>query len=87
MSRVNPFSTLAKAPAFELKAKTAKPVESDKIKRLARELLDSLETLPLQELDSLWLDKASHRAAQIDAGEVQLVSAEDVDRKARTRLR
>jgi putative addiction module component (TIGR02574 family) len=56
--------------------------------RLARELLDSLEALPAQELDSLWLDEAtSHRAAPIDAGEVTLVSAEEVDRKARALLR
>ena len=55
--------------------------------RLARELLDSLERLPPQELDSLWLDEASHRAAQIDTGEVTLVSAEEVDRKARALLR
>jgi len=55
--------------------------------RLARELLESLEALPPQELDSLWLEEASHRAARIDAGEVALVSAEEVDRKARALLR
>ena len=55
--------------------------------RLARELLDSLDKLPPQELDRLWLDEASRRAAEIDAGEVQLVSSEDVDRKARALLR
>jgi hypothetical protein len=37
MSRVNPFSTLADAPAFEPKPKAAKPVEPEKIERLARE--------------------------------------------------
>ena len=55
--------------------------------RFARELLDSPEQLPPQELDSLWLDESSHRAAQIDAGEVTLVSAEEVDRKARAIIR
>ena len=55
--------------------------------RLAGELLDSLDELPPQEIDRLWLEEASRRAAQIDAGEVQLVSAEDVDRKARALLR
>lgn len=37
--------------------------------------------------DRLWLEEASRRAAQIDAGEVELVSSEDVDRKARALLR
>jgi len=55
--------------------------------RLVRELLDSLDELPPQELDRLWLEEASRRAAQIDAGEVKLVSAEEVDRKARALLR
>jgi hypothetical protein len=37
MSRVNPFSDLADAPAFEPKVKAAKPVEAEKIERLARD--------------------------------------------------
>ena len=40
-----------------------------------------------EELDRLWLEEASKRAAQIDAGEVELISAEEVDRKARALLR
>jgi putative addiction module component (TIGR02574 family) len=55
--------------------------------RLARELLDSLDELPPEELAHLWLEEASRRAAQIDAGEIALVSAEEVDRKARALLR
>jgi len=55
--------------------------------RLAQELLDSLDEFPPQEIDRLWLEEAGRRAAQIDAGEVELVSAEDVDRKARALLR
>jgi putative addiction module component (TIGR02574 family) len=55
--------------------------------RLARGLLDSLEALPPEDLESLWLDEASHRAVQIDADEVVLVSAEEVERKARALLR
>ena len=55
--------------------------------RLARELLDSLDELPAHELDRLWLDEAQRRAAQIDAGEVELISGEEVDRKARALLR
>lgn len=37
MSRVNPFDNLADALAFEPKAKTAKPIEAEKIERLARD--------------------------------------------------
>jgi putative addiction module component (TIGR02574 family) len=51
--------------------------------RLARQLLSSLDELPPEDLDRLWLDEAERRAAQIDSGEVTLVSAEEVDRKAR----
>lgn len=55
--------------------------------RLAHELLDSLDELSPEELDRLWVEEAGRRAAQIDAGEVELVSAEEVDRKARALLR
>ena len=51
--------------------------------RLVRELLDSLDDLPPQELERLWFVEASRRAAQLDTGEVCLVSGEEVDRKAR----
>jgi hypothetical protein len=37
MNRVNPFSDLSDAPAFEPKAKAAKPIEPGKIERLARD--------------------------------------------------
>lgn len=37
MSRVNPFDNLADAPAFAPKAKAAKPIEAEKIERLARD--------------------------------------------------
>ena len=50
------------------------------------ELLDSLGELPPKELDRFWLEEASRRAAQIDAGEIELVSAEEVDRQARALL-
>ena len=55
--------------------------------RLAHELLESLDEIQPQELDRLWLEEASRRAAQIDSGEVELVSSEDVERKARALLR
>jgi hypothetical protein len=49
-------------------------------------MTESLNELPPREIDRLWLEEASRRAAQIDAGEIDLVSAEEVDRKARTLL-
>ena len=55
--------------------------------RLVRELLASLDDLPSQELDRLWLEEANRRATQIDAGEVALVTGEEVDRKATALLR
>jgi putative addiction module component (TIGR02574 family) len=55
--------------------------------RLVRELLDSLDDLPSQEIDRLWLEEASQRAAQIDTGKVSLVPGDEVDRKARALLR
>ena len=55
--------------------------------RLARELLDSLDELSAEEIDRLWLEEAGHRAAQIDAGEVELIPADEVDQKASALLR
>lgn len=55
--------------------------------RLASELLDSLDELPPQEIAQLWLAEASRRVTQIDAGEVELVAGDEVDRKARALLR
>lgn len=55
--------------------------------RLATELLESLDELPRGDLDKVWLDEAARRAAQIDSGDVELISADEVDRKARELLR
>ncbi len=54
--------------------------------RLASELLESLDELPQQDADRLWLGEAARRAAQVDSGEVQLVFSDEVDRKARALL-
>jgi hypothetical protein len=54
--------------------------------RLASELLESLDGLPEQDANRLWLEEATRRAAQIDSGEVQLVNGDEVDRRARTLL-
>jgi putative addiction module component (TIGR02574 family) len=54
--------------------------------RLVRKLLESLDPLSESEREQLWLHEAARRAAQLDKGEVQLVSGEDVARKARALL-
>ena len=55
--------------------------------RLATELLESLDELPQGDIDKVWLEEAARRAVQIDSGEVELISAEEVDAKARALLR
>jgi putative addiction module component (TIGR02574 family) len=55
--------------------------------KLAHKLLESLDTLSDAERETLWLDEAARRAAQIDNGEVQLIPGEDVARKARALLK
>ncbi len=50
-------------------------------------LLDSHEERPVTQFDRLWLEQACLRAVQIDAGEVELVSGEDVDRRISELLR
>ena len=55
--------------------------------RLASGLLDSLDNLPPAESRQLWLDEARRRAQQIDNGEVELIAAEEVARKAQALLR
>lgn len=55
--------------------------------KLAHKLLESLDTLSDAERETLWLDEAARRAAQIDSGEVELIPGEDVARKARALLK
>ena len=68
----------------ELKRETLKLPAADRA-RLACELLESFD--PQQELDRLWLEEAVRRGAQIDSGEVELVTAEEVSRKVQALLR
>ncbi len=55
--------------------------------RLAEKLLSSLDNLSEQEIEKLWLGEAQRRAAEIDNGAVQLVSAEEVERRIQTILK
>jgi hypothetical protein len=48
---------------------------------LAERLLSSLDHLSEFESARLWLDEAERRAGEIDLGEVELVSAEELERQ------
>ena len=54
---------------------------------LAYRLLASLEEVSEADFERLWGDESALRAAEVDAGTVQTVPAEDVARKARALLR
>ena len=55
--------------------------------KLAQKLLLSLETLTEEESEQTWLIEADRRARELDSGDVQPISSEEVRRKARALLR
>jgi putative addiction module component (TIGR02574 family) len=55
--------------------------------KLVERLLESLDNLPEQEAEALWLDLAEHRARQIDEGTVQLVTPAELERRVQARLK
>jgi putative addiction module component (TIGR02574 family) len=55
--------------------------------KLAQKLLLSLDSLSEEELNQTWLIEADRRARELDNGDVQPISAEEVRRKARALLR
>lgn len=55
--------------------------------RIAHELLESLDELSPAELETLWLDEAERRLAELDAGTVTAIPAEVVQEKARALLK
>ncbi len=55
--------------------------------KLAQKLLLSLETLSEEEVEQAWLIEADRRARELDRGDVQPISADEVRRKARALLR
>ena len=55
--------------------------------KLAQKLLLSLDTLSEEELEQAWLIEADRRAREIDRGNVQPISAEEVRLKSRALLR
>lgn len=54
---------------------------------LARELLSSLDDLPEDEIERLWVEEALRRDAEIDAGTARCIPADEVFAAARARLR
>ncbi len=55
--------------------------------KLAQKLLLSLDTLSEEESKQAWLVEADRRARELESGDVQPVSAEEVRKKARSLLR
>jgi putative addiction module component (TIGR02574 family) len=55
--------------------------------KLAERLLESLDNLPEHDVEALWLDVAERRASEIDAGQVQLVTPEELERRVQARLK
>ncbi|HEX2224548.1 MAG TPA: addiction module protein [Thermoanaerobaculia bacterium] len=54
--------------------------------RIAQRLLESLETLADQEIESLWLEEADRRDKALDADPSRAIPADQVLREARSRL-
>jgi putative addiction module component (TIGR02574 family) len=53
---------------------------------LAELLLSSLDDLPEQEVERLWVVEAQRRVAEIDRGELPPVTAEELRHRVRTLL-
>ena len=54
---------------------------------MAHELLSSLESLSEAEVEQLWAEEALRRSAEIDAGLVETIPADQVIAEARARLK
>jgi putative addiction module component (TIGR02574 family) len=55
--------------------------------KLIERLLDSLDSLPAQEAEVLWLDVAQRRAREIDEGKVQLLTPDELERRVQARFK
>ncbi len=74
---------------MDLKAITdlALSLPVDQRARLAQQLLESLDELPMAEVEQLWREEAGRRADQIDRGKVTLIPVNEVLAKARALLK
>lgn len=55
--------------------------------KLAADLIESLDALPEAEASALWLEESKRRGAQIDRGEVELIPAEEVEKRVRSLIK
>ena len=55
--------------------------------KLAHELLESLDALPPQDIEALWVAEAERRWKAFEAGEMVGIPAEEVMRRSRELLR
>lgn len=55
--------------------------------KLARRLLESLDDISESDTEQLWLEAAQLRAAEIDNGQVALVTAEELEQRVQARLK
>jgi putative addiction module component (TIGR02574 family) len=70
----------------ELKREALRLDPSDRAD-LARELLSSLDDLPEDEIERLWVEEALRRDVELDAGTARAIPADEVFAAARARLR
>jgi putative addiction module component (TIGR02574 family) len=54
---------------------------------LAHKLLESLDDVPPAEAEKLWAATAVRRAREIDEGKVEMVSAEELERRVGAKLK
>ena len=73
---------------------TANDLESEVLKldpkeraRIAQRLLESLETLSENEIESLWYQEAERRDRALDEDPSRVIPADEVMREARARVR
>ena len=55
--------------------------------KLAQRLLESLDQLSAEEAEKLWLSEAARRARELEAGKVQPVTAEELERRVKARFK
>ncbi|HEY8009517.1 MAG TPA: addiction module protein [Rudaea sp.] len=74
------------ASVTELFVEASELAESDRA-ALAGLLLESLESPPEVGIEAAWVEEVERRVKQIELGEVEAVSWEEVRERLRTRLR
>ena len=67
----------------ELVTREALALPAPERARLAELLLSSLDDLPEQEVERVWVTEAQRRAAEIDAGELPPVTADELRQRVR----